>query len=361
MKKKMIYAILVLFFLLVLGCLALTNHAHKKYENGQLKIFFCGQYLSDEILKQFEEKFKIKVNCSTFESNEQLYAKLKNKIKYDVIFPSDYMISKLIKENMIQPINKNLIENYSEIDHNFKGSHCGFDPTDEFSIPYTSGIIAIVYNKPMIEKITHQVAENVVQGFDCLFKSDLKKEILMFTSNKDCFAIANKTLGNSINTTNPQKILDAAKLLKYQKSLVQAYVDETADKMINEEAAIAVSYSGDILNMMEENKNLKCCFPKEGSVAFVDAMCIPKKAENLENAHKFINFMCSAEVAAKNCKYSSFSTTIKSAFNLLDDKTKNNEIAYPSQSKIDQCETQKFLDYETEQKISDLWEQIKTN
>lgn len=365
MIKK--YQALILAFLIFFNCIIQNGCNKKNFPNGSLKIFFCGQYLSDansdaiDVLKEFEKKYKIKITAySTFESNEQLYAKLKyGKIDYDVILPSDYMILRLLKEKMLQKIDIYKLKNYSEINPAFKGSRCGYDPTDEFSVPYTWCRIGIIYNKPMIEKLTGQKAEEVVHGFDCLFNKKLKNEILMFPNSKDSFEIAQKTLNRSINSTDLNEIREAAALLKKQKPLVQGYgVDENTDKMINNEAAIAPAYSGDAITMMKENENLRFFCPKN-SIMSVDAMCIPINAKNVDNAHKFIDFMCSAKIAAENCNFSSFSTTINSAFDLLDDETKNNTIAYPPEEEIKNCETQQFLTEQAEQEIANLWEQVK--
>ena len=356
-----------LIFLIVFNCIVQTSCSKQDFSNGSLKIFFCGQYLADsnsgsvDVIKEFEKQHKIKISAySTFDSNEQLFAKLKySKIDYDIILPSDYMISKLIKENMLQKIDKNKLKTYSKINDYFKGSNCGFDPADEFSVPYSWGTIGLIYNVHLVEKLTGQKAESVVNGFNCLFNEKLKNEILMFSNSKDSFAVAQKALGNSINTTNASEIEAAAKLLKKQKKLVQLYgIDEIADKMINNEAAVAPASSDDGFCMMKENKNLKFFLPDK-SILFVDAMCIPKNAKNTENALKFIDFMCLNKIAALNCNFSSLSTTIDSALDCINEEIKNSEVIYPAYSKIKNCETQNFSNYETEQKIAKLWEQIK--
>ncbi len=354
---------------ILIFCIIFCTGCNKKNSYiGSIKILVCGQYFSDsnseflDVMNEFEKQTNIKIDAySTFESNEQLYAKLKHgKFVYDLILPSDYMIGRLIQENMIQPINTNIINNYNQINSVFKGSHCGYDLTDSFSIPYTFGIIGIIYNEPLIEQLTQQKASEIVSDFQCLFNENLKKQILMFNSSKDSFAIAHSALSQSINTTDPTEIEKAANLLKTQKPLVQGYVsDEIFDKMINNEAAIAPAYSGDIINMMAENRNLKCVFPKNKPIMFVDAMCIPNNAQNIEHAHKFISFMCDSKIAAENCKFSSFSTTIETAKPLLELTPEAEQIAYPTIEELQNCETLKFLGEETETKMLKLWELIK--
>lgn len=367
-NKKLIKAVLIILIFFESFCPSGCNS--QKFPNGSVKIFFCGQYLADsnseqlDVIKEFEKQSGIKVlSNQTFDSNEQLYAKLKyGKNDFDVVLPSDYMVFRLIQENMLQKIDKSKLKNYFEIDPIFKGNHLGYDPTDEFSIPYTWGRTGIVYNVNLIEQLTKQKAENFVKGFDCLFDEKLKNEILMFSNSKDSFAIAQKALKNSINTTNLNEIRAAAELLKKQKKLVQIYgVDEMTDKMINNEAAITPAFSGDAINMMKENKNLKFFVPKN-SIVYVDSMCILKNSKNLENAHKFIDFMCNAKIAAQNCAYSCFSTTLKGAAELL--KSHNNFYDLESNSNFDlnnqikNYEVQKFLGEETEQLLANLWEQI---
>lgn len=368
MNKKLSLTSILLAVALIFNLTTTSGCSKNKFANGCVKIFFCGQYLSDsnsdltDVISEFEKTCHIKVSAySTFESNEQLYAKLKyGHFDYDVILSCDYMTYRLIEENMLQKINKNLIKNYEQIDPIYLKMARAFDLTNEFCIPYSWGTIVLVYNEMLVEKITHQNAKQIINGFDCLFDSRFKNEILMFPNSKDAFAIALKALNYSINSTNLNEIKKAQQLLKQQKKLVQGYfVDETIDKMINEEAAIACAFSGDALTMTNENSNLKVCLPKNGSIMYFDNMCIPKNSKNVENAHKFIDFMCNSKIAATNCKFSSFSTTLKHAYSSLDDHIKNNEVAYPPEHELKKCETQKFLDEQTENEIARMWEQVK--
>lgn len=354
---------LILFVCLIQpGCLG------KEYPNGELKIFCWGEYLSDgtanslNVIEAFEKETGVKVSVvSTFDSNEQMYAKLKyGSVEYDLIFPSEYMISRLIDENMIQKINIKSLKNYSGVMQSCKGSVLGYDPTDEYSVPYTWGTVGLVYNVPLIEELTGQKASEVVKGWSALWDTRLEKEIFMFINSRDSFAIAEKLLNFSLNTTNLDEISQAAALLKSQKPLVQAYImDQIFDKMANNEGAITPAYAGDILTMMKENENLAYCFPEEGSNMFVDGMCIPKNAQNVENAHKFIDFLCREDIATENANFISYSTAISGAWENLCEEIKYSEIAYPPENIKQKCEIHKYLPKRINTHIEELWTQIK--
>ena len=369
MKKKVFLLVFLLSITTFIFIFFKLNTKKKVFENGEIRIFCWGQYIADgtddslNILDEFEKREKIKVAAfNTFDSCEQMYAKLKNgNSNYDVIFTSDYMVKRLIDEGLIQKIDTLKLKNYKNIMDNCKGSKWGFDVKDQYSVPYSWGHIGLIYNKKLIEKLTGQNAENVVTGLGALFDKRLKQEILMFIGSRDSFSIAQKFLGNSINTKSEKDIKDAANVLKKQKNLVQAYVmDEMFDKMENNEAMISLAYSGDIIKMMKNNKDLRYCFPKEGSNIFVDAVCIPKNARNKENALKFIDFLCDGEIALENAEFLSYSTPNKKAWELLDENLKNNKIAYPSQEIIDKCEVHLPLSKEQNILIETLWANIRT-
>ena len=363
---------LAISFPLILGLIFIFLKLKTKkdeFKNGEIKIFCWGQYISDgtdgslNILDAFENEEKIKVAAfNTFDSCEQMYAKLKNgNSNYDVIFTSDYMVKRLIDENLIQKIDTSKLKNYGNIMDSCKGSRWGFDAKDEYSVPYSWGHVGIIYNKKLIEKLTGQDAKDIVTGLDALWDERLKQEILMFIGSRDSFSIAQKILKNSINTTKEKDIKDAATLLKKQKKLVQAYVmDEMFDKMENEEALISLAYSGDIIKMMNNNKNLRYCFPKEGTNIFIDAVCIPSNAKNKENALKFIDFLCKPKIALENAKFLSYSTPNKKAWELLDDNLKNNKIAYPNKETIKKCEVHLPLSKKQNILIENLWANIRT-
>lgn len=334
------------------------NINYSKYKNDQksINVYNWGEYISDgyndniAVNKEFEKLTGIKINYSTFASNEELYAKLRNKsARYDIIIPSDYMISRMIQENMLQLLDLNKIPNYSNIDDNFKGLI--YDKYNQYSVPYMWGTVGIIYNKSLIKK--------PIESWSSLWDQTFSGKILMFSNPRDCFGLALKKLGYPINTIDKAKILKAADEIYKQKKLVQAYVmDEIFNKMENEEAVIAPYYSGDAITMIKENNNLAFIHPKEGTNKFVDAMCIPKGSKNIEQAYLYINFLLEPKIALANAKYIGYSTPNKKAFDLLDEDIKNNPIAYPSQDIIKNSETFLSLPAEVNKLIDKEWTKI---
>lgn len=370
MKKlwSMVLVVALICMTALAGCSGNTDSGVEVGSNGELKIFNWGEYISDgtdgslDLIKEFEQTTGIKVTAyDTFDSNEQMYAKLKSgTVDYDIIIPSDYMISRLIEEDMLEKINYENIPNYSQIIDSYKGSALGYDPTDEYSVPYTWGTVGIIYNEPMIEELTGKPADEVVTGWDAFWNEDLKDNMFMFINSRDSFGIGELYLGKSLNETDPTVLEQVADALKQQKPLVQAYVmDEMFDKMENGEAAISPAYAGDIITMMASNEDLNYCFPKEGSNIFVDAVCIPKGAQNQENAEKFINFLCDPEMAKENIEYICYSTPNEGALELLDADLRNNKIAYPPQDILDRCEAFLHLPSETNELMENLWVEIR--
>lgn len=325
---------------------------------GEVNVYNWGEYIPDgedgsmNLEKEFEKRFKIKVNYKEFDSNETLYAQLKSgNTGYDVIIPSDYMISRMIEEGMLEKLNFDNIPNYVNIMEDYKKAE--YDPTGEYSVPYTWGTVGIIYNKKMVT--------DPVDSWDILWNEKYRDNILMFDNPRDAFGIAEKKLGYSQNTTNEKELEAAAAELQKQKPLVQAYVmDQIFDKMGNEEAALAPYYAGDAITMIAENSNLGFVIPKEGTNRFVDAMVIPKDAPNKENAEKFIIFMCEGEIAAEVAEYIGYSTPNQAAYDLLDDDVKNSTIAYPSEEVLKNTEFFVNLPAATNQKMQDLWVLLKT-
>ena len=237
-----------------------------------------------DILSAFTELTGIEVNYTTYDTNESLYAKLKSGgADYDVIIPSDYMIGKMINEGMLEKLNFDNIPNMAKIGEQYKGQE--YDPNDEYSVPYTWGVVGLVYNKTMVDEAP--------TSWDAMWDEKYENSILMFNNSRDAFAIAAKRLGMSMNPTTVEEVNTIAEELKAQKSLVQAYVmDEIFDKMEGGEAALAPYYAGDAMTMMDENPDLGFAIPEEGTNYFVDAMCIPAGSKNKEAAEMFINYMC---------------------------------------------------------------------
>lgn len=327
-----------------------------------INVYNWGEYIStgaDEgtlnINAEFTKLTGIKVNYTNYATNEELYAKLKGGgATYDVVIPSDYMISKMIKEEMIQKLDFNNIPNYKYIMDNFRNQ--AYDPENEYSVPYTWGTVGIIYDSTMIDISPEDI------DWDLLWNEDYADQILMFDNPRDAFAIAEIFLGYSINTENSEELIDAADMLKKQKRIVQGYVmDEIFDKMGAGEALIAPYYAGDALTIMEENEDLNFVVPKSGTNLFVDAMCIPSGSKQKEAAEMYINFMCEPDIAYSNIDYICYSTPHSAAFEMLDEETRMNPISYPNESYIAE-KTTVFVNLsdEASRQMQNLWTEMKS-
>ena len=326
-----------------------------KGSNVTLYVYNWGEYISDgsddtvDVIKEFEALTGIKVEYTTFDSNESLYAKLKNgSASYDVIIPSDYMVSRLIGEGMLQKLDYSNIPNFEKyVDVEFKNP--GYDPSNEYSVPYMWGTVGIIYN-------TKYVDEADVTGWELLWNEKYAGKILMFDNSRDAFAIALKKLGYSMNTNNTDEIREAAEELSLQTHVIQAYVmDQIFDKMVEENAYIAPYYAGDFLTMSEDNEDLAFFIPPEGTNLFTDAMCVPATSKNREAAEMFINFMCEPVISAANSDMIWYSTPISAAKPLMDEELAESEIAFPDSSVLENTEIYINLSNEAKQLMDELW------
>ena len=367
MKKIISVFLCVLLILssLVFGVSADDAYAYdeeyySKFKNDNLTLYVYnwGEYISDgsdesmDVIKEFEELTGINVEYTTFDTNEGLYSKLQSgSAYYDIIIPSDYMISRMAQNGMLEKLNYANIPNFEKyMDASFKNPN--YDANQEYSVPYTWGTVGLIYN-------TKYVTEEV-DSWDILWDEKYSGKILMFSNSRDAFAIALKKLGYSMNTENPDELREAADLLKEQKDVVQAYVmDQIFDKMTEENAWVAPYYAGDYITMSETNGDLAFVFPKEGFNRFVDAMCIPKGCVNQEAAEMFINFMCEPKVSAANCEYIGYSTPISLAKTLMDEEMAANEVAYPSDEVLANSEIFRNLSDETNKILDDLWIEVR--
>lgn len=339
----------------------LSDYDYSKFQDQGISINVAnwGEYLSvDEpdaidVNKQFEALTGIKVNYTTYATNEELYAKLASGASdFDIVIPSDYMISKLINEDMLEKLDFNNIPNFAKyINDTFKNPE--YDPTNEYSVPYTWGLVCLIYNKTMLDEAP--------TSWSALWDEKYAGNILMFNNPRDAFGIAQEYLGYSLNTEDPAELDSAFELLNAQQSIVQAYVmDEIFDKMEGGSAALAPYYVGDAVVMMENNEDLDYVIPDEGTNLFFDAVCIPKGAANKEAAEMYINFLCETEIAFANCGYIGYSTPHTAALELLDEDVKNDERRYPSDAFLEEkTETFRALSDSANQYMQDLWNQIK--
>lgn len=326
---------------------------NKDNENKRtLNVFNYGDYINEDLIAKFEEETGIDVIYDTYESNEIMYQKVKNSPgSYDLVFPSDYMVEKMLKEDLLEKIDYSNIPNYQYIGEDFK--NLPYDPNNEYSVPYMWGTIGIIYDADRVS--------DVVDSWDILWNPKYKGEIFMFDSIRDTLAISLARLGYSLNSTNKDELEEASQELIKQKSLVQSYVmDEVKDKMINGEAIMATVYSGDAIYIQEEAQdlNLEYVVPKEGSNKWFDVMVIPKGAKHKTEAELFINFLSDPENAKENVDYIGYATPNEAAFELLDKEVQEDETVYPSEEVLDKCEIYKDLGNDIKL-YDDAWLKVK--
>ena len=349
---------LALAALLVCPLLTACGGSAAKYPNGEVNVLNWGEYISDgqdetlDVIEKFQEETGIKVNYNVCPDNETLYANLKQGDSYDVIIPSDYMISRLIAEEMLLPLNFDNIPNAADVDPNFLNPN--YDPESAYSVPYMWGTVGIIYNTSMVNE--------AITSWRALFDTKYAGQVLMINNSRDAIGVALKTLGYSYNTTDPAQIAEATDLLIQQKKdgIVQAYVmDEIFDKLEGGEAAMGVYYAGDYLSMHANNEDLAFVLPSEGTNIFTDAMCIPVGAANQSNAEKFINFMCSTEVGVANCEAIGYSTPLMSVKEALDAEITSDPVAYPSDEVLASCEAFLNLPEDTLKLYDSEWLRLK--
>lgn len=330
-----------------------------KDDNISINVYNWGEYIADgsggglDVNAEFTKLTGIKVNYSTFATNEELYAKLKGGgSSYDIIIPSDYMISRMIKEDMLEPLDMDSIPNFKYIMDKFKNPE--YDEGSKYSVPYTWGTVGIIYDNTVID------GESI--DWDILWNDEYADRILMFDNPRDAFAIAEIMLGYSLNSENPEELENAAKLLMEQKKVVQAYVmDEIFDKMGAGEAVAAPYYAGDALTLMDEYEHLGFAVPESGTNLFVDAICIPKGSKQKEAAQMYINFMCEPDIAYATTDFIGYSTPNSAAFEMLDEEIKNDGVSYPDDEYIAEKTTvYRNLSDEANAEMQTLWTEMKS-
>ncbi len=355
MKSRMIKIFLLSLFsislLLSAGC---GNSAEGK--NGEVIVYNWGEYLDPETIRLFEDETGIKVIYDEFETNEVMFPKVEaGATEYDVICPSDYMIQKLLENDLLAELNFDNIPNAkANIGKQYWEQSKEFDPENKYSVPYCWGTVGILYNKTMVEE--------PVDSWSILWDEKYKDNILMQDSVRDAFMVGLKLNGYSMNSTDTGELETAKNSLIQQKPLVQAYVvDQVRDKMIGNEAAIGVIYSGEAIYTQRENPDLEYVIPKEGTNVWIDSWVIAKNAPNKENGEKFIDFMCRPDIALMNFEYITYSTPNDGARELIeDDDIRNSSIAFPDLTQYQNLETFRYLGEEADQIYNELWKEIKS-
>lgn len=349
--KRRILSIVVCIALVITAVPVFTACEQKQ---ATLNVFNWGQYIANgeddtvDLIAKFEKETGINVNYLTYESNEAMYAKLQSGgASYDIVIPSDYMVARLIEEDMLDPIDFSKLTNYGNVDDSFKNPD--YDPENKYSVPYTWGTVGIIYNKKYVKK--------EVNSWELLWDKDYKDKILMFSNSRDAMAIGQLLTGVDPNTTDEADLKKAAKKLVKQRPYVQDYVmDQIFDKMINEVAWIAPYYAGDYLYMAEENENLAFCLPDEGFNRFVDAMCILKGSQNSEAAHKFIDFILRQDVQFENVDYIGYSSPFKRE---LIPEDYLDEVSYPDEKKLEKSFSFNHLPTSVLKTMDSLWIEVR--
>ena len=342
-------------FLISTAILFTTGCGAEEDDANVVIVYNWGEYIDPEMLEQFEEETGIRVIYDEFETNETMYPKVEiGAAEYDVVCPSDYMISKMIQNDLLMELDFERLPNAKQnIGTQYWQQSEGFDPGNRYSVPYCWGTVGILYNKTMVDEPITSWAQ--------LWDEKYRDEILMQDSVRDAFMVAEKIYGYSMNTLD-EKELSAEDALIAQKPLVQAYViDQVRDKMIGGEAAIGVIYSGEAIYTKYENSDLEYVIPEEGTNVWIDSWVILKNAPHKENAEKFIDFMCRSDVALKNFEYITYSTPNEAAKALIEDEEiRNSPIAFPDLTQYDNLETYIYLGEEGDTLYNELWKEVKS-
>ena len=322
-----------------------------------LKVYNWGEYISDgaegslDVNREFEELTGITVQYDTYDNNEDMYNKLRSgAVAYDIVIPSDYMIERMISEDLLQKIDVSKLSNYKNIDEKYKNVF--YDPNNEYSVPYNVGMVGLIYNKTMVTEAP--------TSWSVMWDEQYKGQILSFGNPRDSFAIAQFLLGIDLNTTDTAEWDRAADKLIEQNAVLQGRVnDEVFNKMEQGNAAIATYYAGDYLTMAEVNEDLEFVYPEEGVNIFIDAVCVPKNSENYEAAMMYIDFLLEPEIALANAEYIRYASPNTAVVNNPEYSLAGNEYLYPAEE--DMPKTQYFHDLpeEIRSHYEQLWNKVK--
>ena len=359
---KKCFAVFFSVAVILMSCSASFGVAAKQIDVAKLKgteinVYNWGEYISDgaedtlDVNKEFEKETGIKVNYTTYDSNENMYNKIKGGgANYDIIVPSDYMIERMINEDLLEKINFENIPNYKNIMAKYKNLY--FDPNNEYSVPYNVGMVGLVYNTKMVDKAP--------DSWSVMWDEKYKGQILQFNNPRDAFGIAQFLLGIDLNTLDSKDWENAYEKLKEQKPVVQSYVmDDVFNKMEGGEASIAAYYAGDCITMQENNPDLAFVYPKEGTNIFVDSICIPKGCQNKAAAEIYINYLLRGDVALANAEYLCYATPNQAVLDNEDYSLRDNEMLYPSEEDAPKTEYFHNLDSDILMLMTSLWDNLK--
>lgn len=332
-----------------------NSYSDSTGESDTLNVYNWGEYIDPEVITEFEDETGIRVVYDEFETNEVMYPKIAaDSSQYDVICPSDYMIAKMIEGDLLSPLDYSAMPNVrANIGEEFWKTSQDFDPGNVYSVPYCWGTIGILYNRTMVDE--------PVDSWSILWNEKYKDEILMQDSVRDLFTVALKLDGDSLNTLDRTELEKAKDMLIKQKPLVQAYVvDEVRDKMIGNEAALGVIYSGEAEYTREENEDLAYVIPKEGTNLWMDNWVVTKGSKHKDAAAKWIDFMCRGDIALKNFEFIYYSTPNTAAMDLMDEEERNNPVLFPDLTQYKGLEAMKYLGKDGDRLYFDLWKEVKS-
>lgn len=353
MKKLTTFFIGVVGIILILT-LGAYEMAHQQGTAAAdvLTIYNWGDYIDPALLKQFEKETGYKVNYETFDSNEAMFTKIQQGgTAYDIAIPSEYMIDKMMEEKLLLPIDHKKLKGLENIDGRFLDQ--SFDPGNQYSIPYFWGTLGIVYNDKFVK-------DGEIAHWEDLWKPEFKDSLMLIDSAREVLGLSLNSLGYSLNSKDKEQLAEASKKLNTLTPNIKAIVaDEIKMYMINEEAKVAVTFSGEAADMMYENEHLHYVIPEEASNLWFDNIVMPKTAKNVEGAYAFINFMLRPEIAAQNAEYIGYSTPNKKAMTLMDPEVINDPQFYPDDEVISHLEVYENLGAEYLGIYNDLFLEFK--
>lgn len=351
-KVKRVVSVAMCLLIVAGGSVYYIYTGNIKSDN-ELYVYNWGEYIDPEVIKMFEKETGIKVHYEEFETNEEMYTIVATGAReYDVICPSDYMVQKMMQNDLLAELDYDNIPNIDNIGSQYLKSAEGFDPGNRYCVPYCWGTVGIMYNKKMVDE--------PVTSWSILFDEKYKGQILMQNSVRDAYCVGLKYLSYSLNSMNEDELKEATDLLIKQKPLVQAYVvDQVRDKMIKNAAALGVIYSGEAIYMQRENENLEYVVPDEGSNVWIDGWVITKNSKHKEAAEAFINYMCDPEIALMNFNEITYSTPNTAARELIEDEDiRNSEIAFPDESILGRCEVYNYLGTKGDELYDSYWTRV---
>ena len=348
---KKIFRLLILLTCITAGSLFVG--CNKKYSE-EISFFNYGENIDEETIQEFEKKYGIKVNLETFDDMETMYQKVNNSdVSYDVILVSDALMPRMIKNNLIQELNKSNIPNISQMDEEYLNLE--IDPGNKYSVPYMFGTVGLIYNKDVVKE--------EVDSWDILWDEKYKNKVFMFDTYRDTIGVALKKLGYSLNSENPEELEQAKNLLLEQRKKVDPIygVDNGTTMIPSGESDINMIWSGEGLNLQDEYPNLEYVVPKEGANFWIDSLCIPHNAKNVSGAEKFINFVSDKESALRIADEIGYTTPNKEARLEQPENVRNNPNAYMSKELMDRCELYVDLPKDTKKMYDNIWVEIKSS